>query len=102
MLKPLVFASYGPRNRHETHGFHAFCRFLPHVGLGIAMTEREPHTVRTWTVTERTAERIKALATETEAWDSHLVEMILARGLDAIDSGQWPLKRVPVKFEIKW
>ena len=66
------------------------------------MSEREPHTVRTWTVTERTAERIKALATETEAWDSHLVEMILARGLDAIDSGQWPLKRVPVKFEIKW
>lgn len=66
------------------------------------MSEREPHCVRTWTVTERTAERIKQLAAESECWDSHLVEMILRRGLDAIESGQWPLRKVPVKFEIRW
>ena len=66
------------------------------------MTEREQHTVRTWTVSVATAERIKQLAAETEAWDSHLVDMILQRGLDAIESGEWSLRRVPVKFEICW
>ena len=66
------------------------------------MSEREPHCVRTWSVTEATAARIKQLALEIECWDSHLVEMILQRGLDAIEAGQWPLRKVPVKFEIKW
>lgn len=64
--------------------------------------ERERHTQRTWSITERTAARVNALADENEVWPSALVEMILARGLDAIEAGEWPLRKVPVKFVVRW
>ncbi len=66
------------------------------------MSEREPHTSRTWTVTEATAARIKQLAAENEIWDSEIVEKLLTRALDAVETGQWPLRRIPVKYRVDW
>ena len=57
---------------------------------------------RTWNVDRATAERLNVLAAEMECFPSDLVNLLLQRGLAAIESGEWPLQRVPVKYEVKW
>ena len=57
---------------------------------------------RTWNVDRATAERLNDLAAEMECFPSDLVDLLLTRGLAAIESGEWPLQRVPVKYEVKW
>ena len=57
---------------------------------------------RTWNVDRATAERLNVLAAELECFPSDLVDLLLQRGLAAIESGEWPLQRVPVKYEVKW
>ena len=57
---------------------------------------------RTWNVDRATAERLNDLAAEMECFPSDLVDLLLQRGLAAIESGEWPLQRVPVKYEVKW
>ena len=57
---------------------------------------------RTWSIERSTAEKINDLATELECFPSDLVDLLLTRGLAAIESGEWPLQRVPVKFRIDW
>ena len=57
---------------------------------------------RTWNVDRATAERLNDLAAEMQCFPSDLVNLLLQRGLAAIESGEWPLQRVPVKYEVKW
>ena len=57
---------------------------------------------RTWNVDRATAERLNVLAAEMECFPSDLVDLLLTSGLAAIESGEWPLQRVPVKYEVKW
>ena len=64
--------------------------------------QRERRVQRTWTLSERLALRVKALAEQNEIWDSAVVEKLLQRALDAVDSGEWPLRRIPVKYRIDW
>ena len=57
---------------------------------------------RTWNVDRATAERLNVLSAEMQCFPSDLVNLLLQRGLAAIESGEWPLQRVPVKFRIDW
>ena len=59
-------------------------------------------TQRTWVVSTVVAEKVNVLAAEMQCFPSDLVNLLLQRGLAAIESGEWPLQRVPVKFRIDW
>ena len=59
-------------------------------------------TQRTWVVSTVVAEKVNDLAGQMETFPSTLVDLLLTRGLAAIESGEWPLQRVPVKYEVKW
>jgi len=53
----------------------------------------------TWDMSPELRDRIKTKAKELGVNQYALVEKILTDGLDRIDSGNWELKRVPVKIE---
>lgn len=53
----------------------------------------------TWDMSPELRDRIKIKAKELGVNQYTLVEKILTDGLDRIDSGNWELKRIPIKIE---
>lgn len=64
-----------------------------------------PHkdsTARTWQVDRSTSDDINRLAAELECYPSDLVNMLLARAIKALESGQWSIDRLPIKYLLIW
>lgn len=57
---------------------------------------------RTYRIEKTTAQRIKTLADQLQAFESPLVDMLMQRALDEVEAGRWPLRKEPVKFVVKW
>lgn len=57
---------------------------------------------RTYRIDKATAQRLKALAEQLQAFESPLVDMLLQRALDEVEAGRWPLRKEPVKYVVKW
>jgi hypothetical protein len=58
---------------------------------------------RTWRVSEDVAEKISEVAEREAVWDSHLVELFLRCGLDALEAGDLEIpKRDPERLLIDW
>ena len=57
--------------------------------------------VRTYTLRASTVQQLKELVAATDAYDSHLVDMLLSRALTEVAAGRWRIKRKPIKFEIE-
>jgi len=60
-------------------------------GLNITKTVR---------ISERTNQRLAELAAALESDQSPLIDRLLTRALDAIDSGEWATTRTPVRYAI--
>lgn len=57
---------------------------------------------RTWQIDRGVSEDINRLAAELECFPSDLVNMLLSRAIDAIETGQWVVQRKPVKYSLHW
>lgn len=57
---------------------------------------------RTWQIDRETSTDINRLADQLECFPSDLVNMLLSRAIDAVESGQWPIERKPVKYSLHW
>lgn len=64
-----------------------------------------PHkdsTARTWQVDRSTSEEINRLADALQVFPSDLVNMLLQRAINALESGQWSIERKPIKYLLTW
>jgi hypothetical protein len=57
---------------------------------------------RTYTFLSEDLRRLDALAARLECFPGPVVQMILSRGLDEIEAGNWQVKRTPVMFRPVW
>lgn len=57
---------------------------------------------KTVRISERTNQRLAALAAALESDQSPLIDRLLTRALDAIDSGEWQTTRTPVRYAISF
>ena len=57
---------------------------------------------RTYRLSGDTIKRLNLLTARLETWQSDLVDLLLQRSLDEIESGNWQLDQRPVKFELDW
>lgn len=57
--------------------------------------------VRTYTLRASTVHQLKKLVATTDAYDSHLVDILLSRALAEVAAGRWQITRKPIKFEIE-
>lgn len=62
---------------------------------------QDKRLVRTYTLRASTVQRLKALVADTDAFDSHLVDILLHRALAEVAAGRWKIHRRPVKFEVE-
>lgn len=60
------------------------------------------HIARTWQIDKSVSEDINRLATELECYPSDLVNMLLQRGVDALQNGEWTITRTPYKYTLHW
>lgn len=63
---------------------------------------RKDTCARTWQIDRETSAAINALADELECFPSDLVNMLLSRAIDAVESEQWPIERRPYKYTLHW
>lgn len=64
-----------------------------------------PHkdsVARTWQIDRSTSEEINRLADQLECYPSDLVNMLLIRAINAVESGQWSIERRPYKYSLHW
>lgn len=59
-------------------------------------------TARTWQVDRETSTNINALADELECYPSDLVNFLLQRALSAVESGEWPIEKRPIRYSLHW
>lgn len=57
---------------------------------------------KTVRISERTNQRLAELAAALESDQSPLIDRLLTRALDAIDSGEWATTRTPVRYAISF
>lgn len=57
---------------------------------------------RTYRLRRATVERLEQLAKQQEAWPSPLLDLLLQRAIDAVESGEWPLNRTPTRYKHHW
>lgn len=57
---------------------------------------------RTYRIDKETAQQLKTLAEQLQAFESPLVDLLLRRALNEIEAGRWELRKEPVKYVVKW
>ena len=57
---------------------------------------------KTVRISETTNQRLAELAANLESDQSPLIDRLLSRALDAIESGEWATTRTPVRFVISF
>ena len=57
---------------------------------------------RTWQIDRETSVAVNALADELEVYPSDLVNMLLQRAIDAVESGKWPIEKRPIRYSLHW
>lgn len=76
-------------------------RNQPNYTTNPAPTRKDSHA-RTWQVDRGVSADINRLADELECYPSDLVNMLLSRAIDAVESGEWPIERKPYKYLLIW
>ena len=59
-----------------------------------------PTTAKTYRLKAETLRRLQVLVSETGAYHSQLIDVLLTRAMDEIDAGRWTLKKKPVKWAV--
>ncbi len=62
----------------------------------------EAKKARTFQLRMDTCRRIDEQSRLYELYGSELVDLILRRGLEAMENGTWILKRKPIKYKGEW
>lgn len=57
---------------------------------------------RTYRISRSTAQQIDRVAVGLGCWPSPLVELLLRRALEEVETGRWPLHKEPIKYRIQW
>lgn len=63
---------------------------------------RKDTQARTWQGDRQTSEAVNRLADELQCYPSDLVNMMLTRSLEAIESGEWPIEKRPIRYSLHW
>lgn len=56
---------------------------------------------RTYRFKPATIKRLEQLAKEQDAWPGQLLEKLLERALNEVETGQWKLRRLPIKYRVQ-
>ncbi len=56
---------------------------------------------RTYRLKRETVKRLEQLAEQQDAWPGQLLEKLLERALSEVESGQWKLRRQPIKYQVQ-
>lgn len=57
---------------------------------------------RTYRLDPQTVERIDELAAQLQCHQSPLIDMLLQRALEQVESGHWIARKEPIKYVVKW
>lgn len=56
---------------------------------------------RTYRLRKSTIARLEKLAEQQDAWPGQLLEKLLERALNEVETGQWKLRRQPIKYQVQ-
>lgn len=74
----------------------------PYITKGSYAVMSKESCARTWQVDRSTSEEINRLADALQVYPSDLVNMLLSRAIDALETGAWSIERKPVKYSLHW
>lgn len=57
---------------------------------------------RTYQLNRETVEQIDKLAAQLQCHQSPLIDMLLQRALEQVESGKWVARKEPIKYVVKW
>lgn len=70
--------------------------------MPIVPQDDDMNITKTIRLNERTNQRLAELAAQLESDQSPLIDRLLSRALDAIESGEWATTRTPVRYVISF
>lgn len=56
---------------------------------------------RTYRLKKSTVARLEKISQEQDAWPGQLLEKLLEAALAKVESGEWKLRRQPIKYQVQ-